>query len=262
MSSLIARSFELDEACRAARSIIELEGHFSAFVAELELGVWRAILLARGGLGRMVFASGQAPSAWAEHYAENNLDAHDIIIDLMHRTAGPVIWHEVDGSSMLTREAQRVFSEARAFGLVDGITAPVRLADGEVWVVATFARHPIERQHEMVFAFEAGARSYLRRLRMLLAAGELRSRPGRLTKRQREVLARLAAGARQSEIADELGVSVKAVEAALAEARGRYGAPTTVRLIVEAVVLGEIDVTWADLGAPREIPRANRRRDT
>lgn len=256
MSSLAARSFELDEACRASRTIAELDGHFGAFVAELGLGAWRALLIAQGGLRKLVFASGRPPSGWSQHYLENGLAEHDTVIQLVQRTSAPVVWNRVAESSVLTRESKRVFSDARAFGLVDGVCTPVRLADGELWIVATFSTQHVVATDEVLFAFESGVRSYLRRLRLLLTAAELHTRPGRLTKRQRDVVARLAGGARQSEIADELGVTVKAVEATLADARARYGAATTIRLVMDAASLGEIDSPWIDIESPWEIPRA------
>lgn len=262
MSSLAARTFALDEACRESRTIAELDGHFGAFVAELEFGAWRALLIAQGGLRKLVFASGRPPSEWSAHYLENGLAEHDAVIDLVQRLSAPVIWNRIAGSTLLTREARRVFSEARAFGLVDGVCTPVRLADGELWIVATFAIQPVSPSEEMMFAFESGVRSHLRRLRVMLTTSELKQRPGRLTKRQREVLARLASGARQSEIAAEFGVTVKAVEATLADARTRFGAPTTIRLVIDAVALGEIDSPWIDLESPWEIPRVKPRSAT
>lgn len=258
-SSLAIRTFALDEACRNARTIAELDSHFGGFVADLELGSWRALLIAQGGLRKLVFASGRPPTGWSQHYLEHGLAEHDAVIGLVQRTSAPVVWSRIASSSLLTREAQRVFSDARAFGLVDGVCTPVRLADGELWIVATFSTQPISPGDEILFAWESGVRSYLRRLRLMLTSTELRQKPGRLTKRQREVLARLAEGARQTEIADELGVTVKAIEATLADARSRFNAPTTIRLVMDAVALGEIDSPWIDIESPWEIPRARPR---
>ncbi|MBQ0725799.1 MAG: autoinducer binding domain-containing protein [Thalassolituus oleivorans] len=64
---------------------------------------------------------------------------------------------------------------------------------------------------------------------------------GSLTLREREVLARTAAGWRQAEIADSLGLSKRTVENHLRNVRRRLGVTTTAEAIGAAIRSGEIE---------------------
>ncbi|WP_061237954.1 PA1136 family autoinducer-binding transcriptional regulator [Ectopseudomonas composti] len=64
---------------------------------------------------------------------------------------------------------------------------------------------------------------------------------GRLTPREREVLAWTAAGRRQADIATTLGLSERTVENHLRSARQRLGVTTTAQAIRTAIRNGEID---------------------
>ncbi|WP_241766111.1 PA1136 family autoinducer-binding transcriptional regulator [Ectopseudomonas composti] len=64
---------------------------------------------------------------------------------------------------------------------------------------------------------------------------------GRLTPREREVLAWTAAGRRQADIATTLGLSERTVENHLRSARRRLGATTTAQAIRTAIRQGEIE---------------------
>ena len=63
----------------------------------------------------------------------------------------------------------------------------------------------------------------------------------RLSAREREVMRRIAAGKRQADAAQLLGLSERTVEIHLRRIRHRLGASTTVEAIRVAVARGEID---------------------
>ncbi|MBS4009981.1 MAG: autoinducer binding domain-containing protein [Roseovarius sp.] len=64
---------------------------------------------------------------------------------------------------------------------------------------------------------------------------------GHLSAREREVLAWVAAGRRQAEIAGTLGISERTVENHLRNARARLGVKTTAQAVQAAIRLGELD---------------------
>lgn len=64
---------------------------------------------------------------------------------------------------------------------------------------------------------------------------------GHLSGREREVLAWVAAGRRQAEIATTLGISDRTVENHLRNARNRLGVKTTAQAVQAAIRLGQLD---------------------
>jgi two-component system response regulator NreC len=116
-----------------------------------------------------------------------------------------------------------------------------------------FARDALGRGADGYVLKEAAAEELVRAIETVMAGGtyllpelgarmaRLRSEPAdRLTPRERDVLRLLAAGHTNAEVAAELFVSLRTVEAHRASLRNRLGAPTRAELVDAARSLGLI----------------------
>ena len=240
MVHLLKRSYDFDCAAREANSQADLDEHFRAFLADLNIAHWRGWLADRPRDQTVLALFGRPPQMWMTHYIAGQYLRHDVMLQAVLGTTAPVTWSQVQSERRLSPQAKRVFAEAKEFGLGGGIAVRMPLDFGQVWGIATYAES-FDDHPETRFAFEAASRTYVRKTSVFLHAARRAGRP-QLTRRQRQMLQMLRRGERQSDIAAHLNVGIKTVEATIAEARVRFGVATTAELIGDALATGEIDI--------------------
>jgi LuxR family quorum sensing-dependent transcriptional regulator len=151
----------------------------------------------------------------------------------------PFGWSDIAKSRPLTERELHIMNEAREYGGHDGFVTPIRNLDGSMGNVTLFARKCDLSEdartalHIMSLYFGGAAHR--------LQQGE-RSAPVKLPDRERDIVAYLARGFTQAEIAEKLDLSPRTVETLVQRSRSRFGVTTTAQLCVEAVRQGAIQL--------------------
>lgn len=184
---------------------------------------------------------GKINAAWASSYIAQQLYRDDPVMSFALRADRGEYWDEAFEPASLGAPQQRVLSFARDFGACDGYMTPVPLFNGDI-VIVSYQGERLER-HPDVEAVLRGLALYFGVEGQRLVTGRKlhAGRMSGLTTRQLEVLHLAATGMRHSDIAHELGVSVKAVEAHLSRARDKLGAKNTTEAV--AIIHASPDVT-------------------
>ncbi len=135
-------------------------------------------------------------------------------------------------------ERYRVVRRPRGLGL-HGFQVPIYGPVGLEGAMS-FAGAAVDSSHQTKVALTLVATFAFRTMRTL-AEGRRESRRTFLSDREREVMAWTAAGRRQSEIADMLGISARTVENHLRNIRARLGVATTAQAVQMAIRLGQLE---------------------
>ncbi|TRO94406.1 hypothetical protein FKB34_10955 [Glycocaulis profundi] len=236
-SSLSQQAFDFLAAAQAANSSPGLNRAFSEQVGRLGYDSFVCAQLPGAGSApsRDNFF-GQWDPLWESHYMGNKLYQDDPALREAMRRTDPFAWSDVATWRELSPEERRVMDHARDFGFTDGFTTPMRNLDGSLSLVVLFGRDTDDdpaarRALHIMSLYYAGA---ARRIQHDLT----RERDVHLTEREKEVIALLAAGRRQSQIAAQLSISERTVEHHLENARSRMGSSTSVQLCVDAIRMG------------------------
>lgn len=176
---------------------------------------------------------------WSERYLKKGYYRTDAVLRTMLSRDRPFAWTDLPKRRPLSAQEQHVMNEAREYGGLDGFVTPIRNLDGSFGNVTLFARKcdlskdTRSALHFMSLHFGGAAR----RLRSGGSIGTIT-----LPKRERDIVAYLARGFTQSQIADKLKLSDRTVETYVRRARVRFGVATTAQLCVEAVRQGAIQL--------------------
>lgn len=237
--TLSDQTFEFLAAAQAAASPPALNRAFSDRISSLGYDSFVcAQIPGAGGAPTRDNFTGQWDPLWEAHYMAHQLYRDDPALSESMRRTDPFAWSDIGSWRALRPEEQRVLNDARDFGYTEGFTTPIRNLDGSLALVVLFGREVEDDQRarnalHIMSLYYAGATRRIQHDRAMAQAI-------RLTGREREILTLLAAGRRQGDIADRLGISERTVEHHIENARRRVGASTSVQLCVEAVRLGLI----------------------
>lgn len=182
---------------------------------------------------------GQFEPAWASRYVAKSYGGRSRIAGEMLISAAPYSWSEVIKKRGIDPAQRKIWSEARSFGLHDGLFTPVKWNDGSYAAVVLAGSSPslndplVRTMSEVLSAYYAGE------ARRLLTAPAIP--PAALSPRQRECLAWVRHGHSSSSIGAILGISVQTVDEHVAEACRKLGVRTRVQAAVEACLAGLID---------------------
>ena len=147
------------------------------------------------------------------------------------KSSAPFFWTKTDGTDY------RVVRKPGPSG-TNGFQVPIYGPIGLEGVVSFGGgRIDASRQVQLLLALVA---TQVFRISRALVEGE-HAAAGHLSGREREVLAWVAAGRRQAEIAGTLGISERTVENHLRNARNRLAVKTTAQAVQAAIRLGQLD---------------------
>lgn len=177
---------------------------------------------------------GHWPEEWASRYFERQYVRHDPTIQHCATQIAPLAWSDLPTLTIAERGA-RIMNEAREFRLHDGLTIPQLTIDGER-IGVSFAGDRLDHSPEAmtdltVLSSYAVARAL--QIRATLVAA-----PVRLSARERECLLWSSEGKTSGDIGTILGVSAKAIEKHLGQARRKLNSLTTTQAVVQALKLG------------------------
>jgi DNA-binding CsgD family transcriptional regulator len=178
------------------------------------------------------------PTAWKDHYMDQNLHLVDPTLRIAARSIAPVDWRRLEQDSSF----QDVFGAARDFDLPStGLTVPVRGPMGDVGLFSVTSRMSAQDWRWLKGSMMGQLQTAAVHLHDTVMTSDALTRTLRyphLSTREREVLQWVAAGKSQQDIGDILSISSRTVEVHLRSAREKLCTLTTAQAVGRAVSLG------------------------
>ena len=221
------------EEAREAETQFALDGAFMRLIADWGFDRWTATPIhsrPRGAFRPFEIVLGKPSREWSIRYRDNGYFKHDAVINHVAHGSDAVWWSLFPGEKRLSHEERMLFDEAREFGVGEGLTAPVRLLDGSVWVCALTGSDAEPAPHIADAARFAGERYVLSSLE-LRRLTEPNPRAALITAGQAEIIELVARGATLREAAGTLSLSVSTVYNQVADAKRRAMVKTTSELV-------------------------------
>ncbi len=192
--------------------------------------------------------AGSSNMRWRAHYDERNLAKSDDLLSAGLTSSAPTTWMTFRQEQQQRGRPGEIYDEAREFGLRDGFYLPIHQSDGSVLGVSMMARQEMPTSRTTLAALHMLAVYYhlaAERLGLVEKLAPLKPpAPAKaiLTKRQLECLKWIRQGKTSWEISQILGISEHTVHEHLEQARTRLRVRTTTQAVLEAVVLGLIQL--------------------
>lgn len=242
MACVSADLFDFLGVARTAPSMLDLDNAFARLIGSWGFDRWTTIPIASGALApvrpfEVVF--GRPSKRWSSHYRKNNYFLRDAAIRTLLRSNESIWWNAFARGAPLTPEERKLFAEAREFGVAEGLSAPLRLANNSVWVCALTGAHS-SPNWEVGDAARFAAERYLLRALDLREATPRTGRAPLVTPGQMGILRLLADGLSQKQAAQALGISPRTVYNQIGAARQRLGVKTVPELIRKVTRAGAL----------------------
>lgn len=195
--------------------------------------------------------AGSSNIRWRAHYDEQNLAKADDLLSAGLTSSAPTTWMTFRQEQERRGRPAEIYNEASEFGLHDGFYLPIHQSDGSVLGVSMMARQEMPTSRTTLAALHMLAVYYhlaAERLGLVAKLAPLDGPPppvrakAVLTRRQLECLKWIRQGKTSWEISQILGISEHTVHEHLEQARARLGVRTTTQAVLEAVVLGLIQL--------------------
>jgi DNA-binding CsgD family transcriptional regulator len=172
---------------------------------------------------------------WVGRIIDRRYFRFDPIHAASKRTRSPFGWQAIHELIEVTQRQQRVLDQACRFGLVDGMTVPLR-QPGERLATCTFAsrQRKIIGPDQIAMAHVIATFGYEAALRLTRSSQLVDVSPS-LTSRQLDCLALAAAGKSEWEISRILHISKSTVHFHMLSAMRRYGVYKRTELIYRAL---------------------------
>ncbi|MDE0520743.1 MAG: autoinducer binding domain-containing protein [Boseongicola sp.] len=167
------------------------------------------------------------PREWQDRYLKRRYLQIDPVADVALKQARPFFWGRGRFLRAFRKQQRRVYDEAAVFGIVAGLTIPVRCGRGWVGALNVAAsdarrlRDAVRCEHERLFAAAFDAHDAV--VNEKLAAPEKEVPEAGLTLRERECLLWALEGKTAGETADILGLSVFTVNRHASTATDKLG---------------------------------------
>ena len=144
MSGISDGLFTFLASARTASSMQALDNSFSRLIQTWGFERWTAMPIGSAALSpvrpfEIVF--GRPSRDWSVRYREQNYARHDAALRALLQSNEAIWWTSFARSERLSIEERRLFDEARAFGVREGLSAPIRMANQSVWVCALTGEH-------------------------------------------------------------------------------------------------------------------------
>jgi LuxR family quorum sensing-dependent transcriptional regulator len=180
------------------------------------------------------------PQAWFDLYAAHAVVREDPVVARARRDPAPFTWAEIASDLTdwrLTGDGPPMLALAARFGWTAGFVVPVHGHAGEVGIVAYAGTGDLTDPAPRIAVQTLSIVAYLH-LRGL--HGRILPPDPGLTARERDVLAFLARGLTDAQVAERLGITPRTVLAHVATAKDRLRAATRTQAVAEAVARGLI----------------------
>ncbi|MCU0906663.1 MAG: LuxR family transcriptional regulator [Rhodobacteraceae bacterium] len=180
------------------------------------------------------------PKAWFDLYAGQAVVREDPVVARARRDPAPFTWRDIASDLTdwrLTGDGPPMLDLAARFGWTAGFVVPVHGHAGEVGIVAYAGTGDLTDPTARIAVQTLSIVAYLHPRG--LHGRILPPDPG-LTARERDVLALLARGLTDAQVAERLGITPRTVLAHVATAKDRLRAATRTQAVAEAVARGLI----------------------
>lgn len=230
-------TLEFDEKCKAASSVEEIKQLFFAEMASCGI---RYVALAshtdpvRPPPGAVMMCN--YPEAYQEWFSVNECAKYDPAFWYARRELTTFYWSELPRRLELTRKQTRILSEARDFGIADGLTIPL-IIPGAMPASCSLVPGPdgLEPMLTPDIAWMAFRAHLEARRRLPDWKGNVR-----LTAPQREVMYWAARGKSDRDIGTILGISPRTAGKRVDAVRALYGVADRTQAVLAAITYGEI----------------------
>jgi LuxR family quorum sensing-dependent transcriptional regulator len=178
------------------------------------------------------------PRGWFDLYAGHAVVREDPVVARARRDPAPFTWAEIGDDLRdwrLGGSGPSMLDLAARFGWTAGFVVPVHGHAGETGIVAFAGTTDLTDPAPRIAVQTLSIVTYLHL--HTLHGRSAQPDPG-LTPREREVLAMLAAGLTDAQVAARAGISQRTVLAHVASAKERLGAATRAQAVAEAVARG------------------------
>jgi LuxR family transcriptional regulator, activator of conjugal transfer of Ti plasmids len=242
VSSIATPLFDFLSAARSAASMVELDAQFANLIDDWGFDRWTTTPIGTGGLSNVrpfdiVF--GRPSRDWSSRYRERNYFLHDAAVRTLLQSNEALWWTEFSRVARLSGEERRLFDEAREFGIGEGLSTPIRLANHSVWVCALTGPNA-KQSLEIQDAARAASERYLLRALTLRDMNNATESDAPVTKAQMEIIRLLARGLNLKESAQALHLAPSTVYNQIATAKYRMGVKTVGELVRRMAEAGRL----------------------
>lgn len=231
--SIATRLFEFLDEARAATSMASLDASFSNLIDDWGFDRWTATPIAsaaRGSIRPFEIVFGKPSRVWSKHYREQGYFRFDAVLSHLVRAQDAVWWTQFSKEARLSHEERMLFDESREFGIAEGLSAPIRLPDGSVWVCALTGEHPNQRR-DIADAARFAAERYIMQALELRRPVVAEMRNLQVTAGQAQIIELLSRGHTLRQAAEALGIRPSTAYNQIADAKRRLAVKTTAELV-------------------------------
>ncbi|GHA29765.1 transcriptional regulator [Devosia pacifica] len=234
MDELVDATIQFIERCERH---VDQESLSKEFLETIKLFNFKYFLMGRlPSLGEEIDShvlAVQWPQQWMTRYTKERYFWSDPVSTFAYKTNRPFTWAEARRAEPRTRIAQKIASEARAFGLRDGLVVPVSDAGSLSAAVSLASERPVRLDAAHRTALQLICYSGEAKMADLHDRDQLAVR--HLSQREREVLRWIANGKTHWETSVILDVTEDTVKAHAMSARKKLGASTTPQAVARAL---------------------------
>lgn len=244
-ATIAQAAFEAALQVQASRTAARAFALAGAHLGALGLDHFYAGRLRKGsdGAAEVTFYKGGRPAVgWMTHYRENGYRPHDPLVAATSVRSAPFFWSEIVGDGgRLTPKCRRMFDEARAFGIAEGLVIPLRVGPDEVRAVSAMAERLDRQDPQIALSARLVGAALLEALERLEAPGSV-DHPS-LPEELAEPLRWLSAGRPPAWIAERLNLTDRELDDRLARACRALGASDVLQASLRAEQLGLLGAT-------------------
>ncbi|WP_042954103.1 LuxR family transcriptional regulator [Rhizobium leguminosarum] len=181
------------------------------------------------------------PAAWQLRCLSEGYDKLCPIVTVGRSQSSPLRWDQVYNDANTSDRERRIFDDAKKFGLMAGVTVPLR-GQGGIFSTMSF----VQREATEMADFEINHLQFAAWLFHLKAVNNLDSNvnPPRLTEREKECLSWVAKGKSSSDISCILGISVDTVNYHVKNAMRKLESGNRIVAVLRAARFGLIEVHY------------------
>ncbi len=220
----------------------ELDNTFAKLIQGWGFDRWTAMPIGSPSMSpvrpfEIVF--GRPSREWSVRYREQNYSRHDAALRTLMQSNEAIWWTSFSRAARLSSEERRLFDESREFGVGEGLSAPIRMANQSVWVCALTGPHA-EPHWEIADAARFASERYLLKALELREPDDLAPPLAPITPAQMEIVRLLARGLNLKQTAHALRLSPSTVYNQIAAAKHRMAVKTVAELLRKITQAGKL----------------------
>ncbi len=233
MTAIEKSAFQFVQKAKDVDTIVDLEALFIEFTSPHGVQFHMiGQLIMPGGAVKTTLLFDCSHSEWFRQYKKNYYFLDDPAARISKEAFSPYTWNWILKHVDLSKAEQKVFEEARRFGMTEGIVFPFHGPRGSLGG-ATVAGNKIKTEPTEIAGFQMMAyAAYLRALTITKLFED--NTKSVLTQRQRECINWAQYGKNNAEIGGILGISPHTVKEHIEAAKKTFGVTSRIEAILQA----------------------------